>query len=151
MSEIWYMRISTHKNIACSQRQMQVNTRRRNSTRIYLEDVCTSFRAERRETLEALESQHGKRGKRRGGGGCLTVTFSLPKKLHFCRWSLLRAVLKRVPENRKRLFGNCYYSWEGWIVRLRVRAFFFVCVLSLIHIWRCRRGAECRSRWSPYH
>ena len=26
-----------------------------------------------------------------------------------------------------------------------------VCVLSLIHIWRCRRGAECRSRWSPYH
>ena len=55
--------------IACSQRQMQVNTRRRNSTRIYLEDVCTSFRAERRETLEALESQHGKRGKRRGGGG----------------------------------------------------------------------------------
>ena len=23
--------------------------------------------------------------------------------------------------------------------------------LSLIHIWRCRRGAECRSRWSPYH
>ena len=26
-----------------------------------------------------------------------------------------------------------------------------VCMLSLIHIWRCRRGAECRSRWSPYH
>ena len=26
-----------------------------------------------------------------------------------------------------------------------------LCVLSLIHIWRCRRGAECRSRWSPYH
>ena len=25
------------------------------------------------------------------------------------------------------------------------------CNLSLIHIWRCRRGAECRSRWSPYH
>ena len=24
-------------------------------------------------------------------------------------------------------------------------------MLSLIHIWRCRRGAECRSRWSPYH
>ena len=78
------MRISTHthtqkkhtkktKNIACSQRQMQVNTRRRNSTRIYVEDVCTSFRAERRKTLEALASQHGKRGKRSevgvGGGG----------------------------------------------------------------------------------
>ena len=23
--------------------------------------------------------------------------------------------------------------------------------LSLIHIWRCRRLVECRSRWSPYH
>ena len=23
--------------------------------------------------------------------------------------------------------------------------------LSLIHIWRCRRAAACRSRWSPYH
>ena len=24
-------------------------------------------------------------------------------------------------------------------------------ILSLIHIWRCRRVSECRSRWSPYH
>ena len=24
-------------------------------------------------------------------------------------------------------------------------------VLSLIHIWRCRRITGCRSRWSPYH
>ena len=23
--------------------------------------------------------------------------------------------------------------------------------LSLIHIWRCRRASQCRSRWSPYH
>ena len=23
--------------------------------------------------------------------------------------------------------------------------------LSLIHIWRCRRVSQCRSRWSPYH
>ena len=26
-----------------------------------------------------------------------------------------------------------------------------VYTLSLIHIWRCRRGSRCRSRWSPYH
>ena len=26
-----------------------------------------------------------------------------------------------------------------------------VVVLSLIHIWRCRRTPRCRSRWSPYH
>ena len=25
------------------------------------------------------------------------------------------------------------------------------CCLSLIHIWRCRRLPQCRSRWSPYH
>ena len=24
-------------------------------------------------------------------------------------------------------------------------------ILSLIHIWRCRRSYACRSRWSPYH
>ena len=24
-------------------------------------------------------------------------------------------------------------------------------MLSLIHIWRCRRYSLCRSRWSPYH
>ena len=24
-------------------------------------------------------------------------------------------------------------------------------ILSLIHIWRCRRRFACRSRWSPYH
>ena len=24
-------------------------------------------------------------------------------------------------------------------------------LLSLIHIWRCRRYSLCRSRWSPYH
>ena len=24
-------------------------------------------------------------------------------------------------------------------------------LLSLIHIWRCRRVSQCRSRWSPYH
>ena len=29
--------------------------------------------------------------------------------------------------------------------------FWCVCVLSLIHIWRCRRLLRCRSRWSPYH
>ena len=26
-----------------------------------------------------------------------------------------------------------------------------ILVLSLIHIWRCRRIERCRSRWSPYH
>ena len=29
--------------------------------------------------------------------------------------------------------------------------FCMVLILSLIHIWRCRRIERCRSRWSPYH
>ena len=28
---------------------------------------------------------------------------------------------------------------------------FILYLLSLIHIWRCRRSTLCRSRWSPYH
>ena len=27
----------------------------------------------------------------------------------------------------------------------------WIYMLSLIHIWRCRRSYACRSRWSPYH
>ena len=33
----------------------------------------------------------------------------------------------------------------------KLKYFFKVCRLSLIHIWRCRRYSLCRSRWSPYH
>ena len=36
-------------------------------------------------------------------------------------------------------------------VLLTREAFKQLCVLSLIHIWRCRRSYACRSRWSPYH
>ena len=36
----------------------------------------------------------------------------------------------------------------GWTDQYFVDAGIF---LSLIHIWRCRRYAVCRSRWSPYH
>ena len=35
--------------------------------------------------------------------------------------------------------------------RLAVELSLPVLKLSLIHIWRCRRYAVCRSRWSPYH
>ena len=54
-------------------------------------------------------------------------------------------------------------SWPVWIIWLyswgsSVHFFwskFVSCpcekVLSLIHIWRCRRSTLCRSRWSPYH
>ena len=45
-------------------------------------------------------------------------------------------------------------SQTGTTFRLRWHTFHsivFVIVLSLIHIWRCRRIERCRSRWSPYH
>ena len=34
---------------------------------------------------------------------------------------------------------------------LKMTYFYKVILLSLIHIWRCRRYSLCRSRWSPYH
>ena len=37
------------------------------------------------------------------------------------------------------------------IALLSTAAIAIVFVLSLIHIWRCRRIERCRSRWSPYH
>ena len=47
-------------------------------------------------------------------------------------------------------------SWAVFRSRAPSLRFFFLAVsishtLSLIHIWRCRRAAACRSRWSPYH
>ena len=39
------------------------------------------------------------------------------------------------------------------LISIENKSTFFstVITLSLIHIWRCRRYAVCRSRWSPYH
>ena len=49
-----------------------------------------------------------------------------------------------------------YRSWitrrgSGRIKRSRKHRSGAVWILSLIHIWRCRRLLTCRSRWSPYH
>ena len=44
-------------------------------------------------------------------------------------------------------------GWPWPVACVGTRCFWLRCVLdlSLIHIWRCRRYAVCRSRWSPYH
>ena len=42
--------------------------------------------------------------------------------------------------------GTVFWT-DNW---LSVNLLFGI-VLSLIHIWRCRRSTLCRSRWSPYH
>ena len=38
--------------------------------------------------------------------------------------------------------------WLSWSAGSQL---YYVHMLSLIHIWRCRRSTLCRSRWSPYH
>ena len=40
-------------------------------------------------------------------------------------------------------------SWVRFIYVIKIQV--KIPNLSLIHIWRCRRYAVCRSRWSPYH
>ena len=56
-----------------------------------------------------------------------------------------RHVLWQTRNNHKtQLEEECLISkWKGRKVSVKN--------LSLIHIWRCRRAAKCRSRWSPYH
>ena len=49
------------------------------------------------------------------------------------------------------------WIWRDWglILRTKLPSLPWHCwldhMLSLIHIWRCRRIERCRSRWSPYH
>ena len=72
------------------------------------------------------------------------------------------------PDSFMKIFSR-FFSWRIFFVpfrkmvpfeRLRARhisvyfslfQYILSLCLSLIHIWRCRRYAVCRSRWSPYH
>ena len=40
---------------------------------------------------------------------------------------------------------------ESSFLKYHLKKIGIIEVLSLIHIWRCRRSTLCRSRWSPYH
>ena len=42
--------------------------------------------------------------------------------------------------------GVLICKWTLWM-----KGHWALLLLSLIHIWRCRRSTLCRSRWSPYH
>ena len=61
----------------------------------------------------------------------LRVTLTLNIAAHFCVWH---------PNLRRCI------TMQGLVTKGST-----VQKLSLIHIWRCRRAAACRSRWSPYH
>ena len=56
---------------------------------------------------------------------------------------LFLIVMKNV--NSPLFYVQRLYIWHP-VVKQRI-----VQLLSLIHIWRCRRVWGCRSRWSPYH
>ena len=50
----------------------------------------------------------------------------------------------------ERQYGDCL-EVRGEIIRTVLCCIVYWKLLSLIHIWRCRRSTLCRSRWSPYH
>ena len=45
----------------------------------------------------------------------------------------------------------CYYYSHPVLMNCQLTFSYSTLLLSLIHIWRCRRYSLCRSRWSPYH
>ena len=58
--------------------------------------------------------------------------------------------------NRSIICWNVVVSAQHACVRSQITVYHGIhycapATLSLIHIWRCRRYAVCRSRWSPYH
>ena len=59
-----------------------------------------------------------------------------------------------LPSNRKVIcMYYCHYTlyFKALVTNAMRRIEIITQSLSLIHIWRCRRYAVCRSRWSPYH
>ena len=46
-------------------------------------------------------------------------------------------------------YTNLRYGYTRGVVAGSEWSYYVI--LSLIHIWRCRRSTLCRSRWSPYH
>ena len=54
--------------------------------------------------------------------------------------------LLRIPDCRFQLQNILHLKRSVWLALIRP-----VLMLSLIHIWRCRRIERCRSRRSPYH
>ena len=48
-------------------------------------------------------------------------------------------------------FSQTPYSFIIFVALWWIHQTSWPFLLSLIHIWRCRRIERCRSRWSPYH
>ena len=60
-------------------------------------------------------------------------------------------ICKRFPDFICLFYGIVLLGFDCWKDWSFIALVDSISVLSLIHIWRCRRYAVCRSRWSPYH
>ena len=65
--------------------------------------------------------------------GSSFYAFNRRNATYFSKIPSLLSVLLNIMENTSKSISQLIY------------------MLSLIHIWRCRRSTLCRSRWSPYH
>ena len=90
------------------------------------------------------------------------VCYSLARdKLHTIRWhTKTRISVCSIQCNNVRLLSSWFCAKTRTMIYSFVKLIGILIVifnkdiwthLSLIHIWRCRRYAVCRSRWSPYH
>ena len=82
---------------------------------------------------------------------------------YLAHWSItMRGCVKYIHDPDTTLTFDLKVKFIGFMTWLCVQASAFLSFdivilcsapecLSLIHIWRCRRYAVCRSRWSPYH
>ena len=55
------------------------------------------------------------------------------------------------PQNQISLLKQDFPSWKQDLLTYATILKGTLQILSLIHVWRCRRSYACRSRWSPYH
>ena len=96
----------------------------------------------------------------------LTEKYNQNKKYQLFKfmaeWSIAPSICKALIVQNIVLETHLIVSKDSWrsspgiqsetVLKVsRVAGRLSVSLLSLIHIWRCRRYAVCRSRWSPYH
>ena len=74
------------------------------------------------------------------GSSCAVLASAIGSLVACCLWPWLGPPLTA-------LGYVMYFRFCGWRHTTGANGI----ILSLIHIWRCRRSTLCRSRWSPYH
>ena len=90
----------------------------------------------------------------------ITIPFNRIKNLQNATLNLTNHSIRKLEYLRRKGFKKLLYCMIAAVCTISARntyslnftrLFLPIHGLSLIHIWRCRRYAVCRSRWSPYH